>query len=293
MKQVWRLVAFALLAADVVGIIYPAFIQHDPGQPPPSVTQTLISIFREPHFDRLEYIFRVIMLLLFAAIAYVLVVTWAYRRVPLTVVKTTVQYKLNSDYSRADVSREQILRANQPGVNAHFSTLRPHRGRIPRANLTMDAMSQKCRFSSSFDLTGTESSGFEIVHDFGGEMPYAWYMIFAPASEIKKRYHDMLSLIRDKLVLRTVSYTLVDEYNGSDPVISFTANTYPQLNISVALEFDGNIPATLRARIIKSNAVVEVPISKSGRVASVFVPSLKNEALRFSWKNIAASTQES
>jgi hypothetical protein len=233
----------ALLLGGLAGIIYPAFIEGPPGKPAPSLTQAIIGLILEPK-PELGYFMRVLSLFVVVAFGYVVIIEWLYRKLPITAVQTNISIGFNQNYSLAVVNRSQVLRANQASVSAYFSLIAPTSpsGATPRADIAMDAFCYGCELKSSKMMIGADDRGFEIIHDFGADIPYRWYMPLIPSWAMKKDLDKMARFLRNNLVRRTQSAAYIDDFTGENPSMSFRAANYPQRNISIEVEFDAPIP---------------------------------------------------
>jgi len=173
MKGLGSLFSWAVLVAAVAGIIYPAFIEGEAGAQPPGVTQVLFNLFLEPHLT-LGYFMRILCLVVTVASGYLLALTKIYSKVPITAVRTAINIEFTNDLSKAIITREQTLRANQPNVTAYFTEMLPtNGGKILGSSINMNVHCQDCELNSRLERTGSDSSGFEIIHHFGGELPYS------------------------------------------------------------------------------------------------------------------------
>jgi hypothetical protein len=109
-----HLLNWVILIAGIVGIIYPAFVDEKQ-----SLTQIIISLF-DPK-PTLGFAMRWLSVFLIVGGAYILVTSWAYRNLPISVIWTRLDIHFeNADGSRVRVQRQQTFRANQPGVTAYF-----------------------------------------------------------------------------------------------------------------------------------------------------------------------------
>ncbi len=284
MKSVSSLFAAVILVAALGGIIYPAFIEGPSGTAPPGVTYTVISLFLQPHWT-LAYFMRAICVLFVTASGYLLLVNWLYHKVPITVVRTRVEATLNADKSKAVVRRNQTLRANQSNVTAYFSgvTTTSSEGLIPESDINMSAFCLGRELNSSFWLTGTATTGFDIMHEFGCEIPYRWWMLLIPGFILGADPEHMHSFFRRRLVTRKQTYTCQNEYNGKHPTMQFSSTIYPHLNVSIRVNFEGGVPDSLRVNRIKSNGVTAVSTKKDDNFVEVLMDRMQDETLMFRW----------
>jgi hypothetical protein len=275
----------AILVAGIAGIVYPAFLEGPSGTPPPSFTQAIIALFLEPRLQ-LGYFMRLICLFVVIAFGYIVIIDWLYRNLPITVVQTRIKIEFNRDYRVAVVNREQILRANQDGVSAYFSEIAPTApsGATPKADILMDASCYGSTLSNDTKMRGSDDRGYEIIHDFGINIPYRWYMPLIPAWALKREIGQIPAFLRRNLVRRTQTVVYIEDFNVENPSMSFTAANYPQRNVSVTVEFEGPIPKDFYVIRIKSRAVVKVGYHReNNHFVSLDIDRLESETLRFGW----------
>jgi len=288
MRRFGAVFSAAVFIAGVAGIVYPAFIEGPAGTHPPSPTQIVVGLFLEPHLT-LAYFMRILCLVVVLISAYIWIVERMYRNLPITVVQTKVKMDFNADYSRVVVRREQILRANQPNVTAYRLEVLPTSplGRTPVADIQMSLFCHGADISFATGaplFKGSDDRGYEIIHYFGRKMPYNWYMPMIPAWAMKKELSQMISPIRDSLVLRTQTATYINDFNSINPAMSFVASSYPQRNISMELHFEGPAPSKFYAMRIKNNGVLEVKVDNTNTTSrKISVDSLESETLRLGW----------
>lgn len=202
--------------------------------------------------------------------AYILVTGWAYRNLPISVIWTKLDIHFDAaDGSRVRIEREQALRANQPEVSAYFMQCRPtsENGRIPEASISGSVYCGNLNYQDRLELHGNDARGFEVMHLFGAALPFAWYMPLIPIWLLNREPDKLFGSFKKKIPVRRMSVTYLNEFNVAKPAINFMASIYTQHNISVHF----HVPAetrlnNLRARRIKTNGVVEVPLRNQGNV---------------------------
>jgi hypothetical protein len=263
-----------------IGIIYPAFVDNK------SLTQIVVSLF-EPDLSSSSFLYRWLLVLGFVCSSYILIIARMYRNTPITVVQTHFHLRfLSADGSEVDSIRSQILRANQPKVTAYYGRYAPvaEGGRIPEDQIEYGAYCESCHMESSLDTYGKPTTGFDVIHVFNPPLPYAWYMPLIPTFFLKREYEQLPRFLKRKLVKRTLRVRYIDEYNVPKLVMQYRAQIYPQLNVRVSLEFPAEpTPAHLRARRIKANGVLDIPVEKDGKVAHLHLGKMQNETLRITW----------
>jgi hypothetical protein len=276
-----NLVNWAILIAAIIGIIYPAFFD-----PHLSLTQILISL---ADFNQitLSFLMRWLSVLVFLFAVYIMITNWAYRNLPISVIWTRLDVHFESpDGSKVRIDREQALRANQTGVTAYYVNCKPtaEKGRVPEDGISCSVYCGDQEFKSDIDLHGSEARGFEIMHLFGNQLPYAWYMPLIPRWLLNREPERLFRWVRTKVAIRRMSIKYLDEFNVAKPSVSFIAAIYPHYNVAVSLHFPPNTSTrNLRARRIKTNGVVEMPWRNQGNVFSIFIDRLENETLRITW----------
>jgi hypothetical protein len=292
MKGLGSIVSWAILIAGAAGIIYPAFIEGPHGAPPPSFTQAIVALFLEPRWD-LGFFMRILCVVVVVCAGYVVVITRMYHNLPITVVKTSIQVNVSKDFSKAAMSRVQLLRANQSNVSAYFTAVTPNAtsGMVPEDGITMEAYCHGQTINSTFDLNGSEQSGFEVIHDFGCHIPYRWFMPLFPASIYKGDVDGLVGFIRNNIVTRRQSAVYIDEFNTLKPRMDFVARNYPGHNISVTINFEDRIPPSFYTKHIKNSGVVNGGFEKiDEKSIRVRADILDSETIRFGWYNGSANT---
>ena len=280
------LLKWVILIAGVAGILYPALIEGPHGAPPESVSQAVLSIFLNPELSQ-TYFMRVLCLVVVICGGYIILISFWYRDTPITVVKTSINATFNHDLSRADIHREQIMRANRRDVTAYFTSSIPSSlsGCTPKSEITMDVFCQGMDATlTSFHSVGSDESGYAITHYFGAPLPYRWYMPLIPNWALNKRPEDLPGFIRNNLVIRRQRVVYVNEYNVDEPSMSFTVHRYPHMNFLLELHFPHDVPKSLIAERVIANGVIKVWYeaftSKSARIR---VDKMRSETLRVRW----------
>jgi hypothetical protein len=274
-----RLLNWVVLIGGVAGIIYPAFIDERQG-----LTQILISLF-DPK-PTLGFAMRWLSVVLLIGAAYILIVSWAYRNLPISVIWTKLNVHFEAeDGSLVRIEREQALRANQPGVTAYFMNCRPTAptGIVSGASIKGALYCDNKQYSDRIELHGNETRGFEVTHDFESPLPYAWYMPLIPMFLLNREPEQMMRWLKKKIVVRRLSVSYSNEFNIDRPSMNFHASVYSQHNISICIRRpEGQLP-NLRVRRIKTNGVVDVSWRRQENHALIFVDRLQNETLRITW----------
>jgi hypothetical protein len=274
-----RLLNWIVLLAGIAGIIYPAFIDDKL-----SLTQILISLL-EPKAT-IGFAMRWLSVALLIGASYILITSWAYRNLPISVIWTNLDIHFeNDDGSRIRFEREQALRANQPGVTAYFMHCRPTApsGKIPEASIKGSVFCNGMKYRDQIELHGNETRGYEVTHDFGAALPYAWYMPLIPMSLLNSDPEKLSSWLKRNVPVKRMTVVYLNEFNIDRPTMSFTASIYTQHNIRITMHRPPNRIPNLKIRRIKSNGVVDVAWRDQDHSTVIFLDRLQNETLRITW----------
>lgn len=278
--ELGKLFSWALLVAAVCGVIYPAFLDEHL-----SLTQIILSIF-SPELT-ISYAMRVLCTIVVICIAYLLSINRIYRNIPITVISTTADIKFHdADGKHVSFNRTQLLRANAPNVTAYLFQISPSTpaGTCPGTEIFVDTFCDNLGFVSTIDKHGSDASGYEVIHEFGRSLPYRWYMPLIPSFLLKRDRKYMATFIRSNIVKRTQTNVYLNEFNVPNPVIDFTAATYPQHNIEINIHFSERRPSNIKVRRIQNRGVVSIPVENSGTTSiKASLERLQNETLRISW----------
>ncbi len=170
MDLFWRTLNVVLVIGTALGIVYPAFLD-------PNITFThLIVSLVHPDWS-LGFISRWLIVLLFLASVYALIVGRIYRRVPITILSNNIEIKyLNADGSRVVVQKEQTLRANQRNVTAFINRHSPTSGgRVPKNEISASIFAGD-DLDDHLEIYGQENRSLETIHMFKRPLPYGWFM---------------------------------------------------------------------------------------------------------------------
>ena len=144
MRQFWKIINWVLIIGTIIGILQPALFENKPA------SEIVTSLFH-PNTSQ-EFMMRWLLVLLFSASVYVLIVDLLYRRQPVTVVRTLLRIRLLDDKgSRVEIHREQVLRPNRSGVTAYFSRHTPDSGSIEGSAITTSIYSSHFRTNDRID----------------------------------------------------------------------------------------------------------------------------------------------
>lgn len=284
-KQLGRFVSWLIAVTAVVGVIYPAFVDERMG-----LTQIAISMFK-PELS-FGFAMRWVSLIFLVGAAYIISVGIIYRRTPITVARTEVTITFHdSSGQKVKMEREQLLRANRTDVTAYFFKVSPENdgATIPKDSIHTTIHGDCDGFESSAELHGSETRGFEVTHNFGRSLPYAWYMPLIPAASLNKSYNQLSRRIKLNTAVRRQSLIYLNEFNHARPTMNFSASTYPQQHVTFKIHFHGAIPDGFAVRRIQTIGVVNVPVDRQSETLVEFhIDRLHNETVRISWDRPAA-----
>lgn len=272
---------FGLLVGTAIGILVPAFVDNK------SLTQIIVSLF-EPELTQ-SFLLKWLILIIFILCLYIFVLERMYKNTPITLISTGIDIDfIKNDGSEVRVRRTQLLRANQLNVSAYFmkaSATSPS-GRIPKANIHAQIYCDDRNFNSSLRIFGRESGQLNIFHRFGGALPYSWYLCLIPAVLMNHDHDKMPSFFRRRIAQRKFEHVYIDEYNVEFPCIAFTAEKYPQKNLSITIDFNGLNPKDIEVWRVKNNVVIDMNYKKENGsdVVKIFVSKLQEETIRIMWK---------
>ena len=235
------------------------------------------------------------LVLAFFALGFVLnaITTFIYRHKPLTILATQVDvFFHNSMGSRVEVVRKQILRAEQPNVEALFGNVTVnYGGRIPEREI--DAKRIPKVAGDIITHTGSEHTGWETIHEFHPPPPYSWLaQLFIPDQVFQRMDPEKVPGWARKIVFaRCITDTDYDEHTGEKSHISFSGEKYSHTRVQVRLHFHSDrMPESeelIRAMLIESRAVKYIPPEWSGRPEDPFivnVDKLGDRRLSISWQ---------
>lgn len=154
MRQLWKLINWALIAGTLIGILQPAFFENK------SLTQIIVSLL-EPELSQ-GFLMRWLFFIAFLGAAYVLIIDLIYRNRPVTVIRTRFEVRhITDDGSTVEIYREQLLRANRPGVIAYFTRHSPDTptGRIIGSAIIGSIYSEHHTIDSRIEKFGTDTRG--------------------------------------------------------------------------------------------------------------------------------------
>ncbi len=283
----WKTLNLVLVIGTAIGIIYPAFLD-----PNVTLTRIIVSLF-EPDLS-LGFVSRWLIVLLFLASLYAIIVGRVYRRVPITVLSSAIEIKyLSPDGSRVLLRKEQTLRANQRNVTAIFNShaTTSSQGRMPKDSVNVSIYADAVTLDDRKEIYGQESRSLEVIHIFGKPLPYAWFMPVIPIWLLSADYDHIPRLFRKYVVRRTNSVIYENEFNF-EPVMRFTTEAYPTFNVVITIDFSlTNMPPRqeVRAMRMKNHGVTIVaPEYISTEKKLVFrLNEMRNERLLITWSKPA------
>ena len=276
-----KLLNWALIVGGLAGIIYPAFIDGNQG-----FTKAILKLF-EPSWS-LEFSMRWLCVIVFAAAVYTFITTQYYKNIPISVISTKLTAHFEDPTgSRVRVDREQSMRANEADVTAYFWSTKPttETGSVPKNLFVSSVYCKGARLNNNLDYYGSDSKGYDIIHDFGTSMPFAWYMPLVPMWILNRNVNDLWGFIGNNIVVRTNSTTFLEEFNGEVATMQFYAENYPNHNITIELNFyPSHVPQDFKVIRIRNNGVVQEDyITKSNSLFSIYIRNLQDERLRITW----------
>jgi hypothetical protein len=235
---------------------------------------------------------RWLLMLTFLAGCYSFAVGIIFRNIPITILWTNVKVRfMNAEGTRVEITREQMLRANQPGVTAYFASSQPTNGGIvPHDQIKGSAFCDSHNLNDQIEVTGSPAGKTEMMHIFGAALPYRWFMPLIPASLLNREHKRLPKFLRTYAIVRNHSVVYLNEYNGPKPVMQFatTSGLYHHFNMAIDLDFGPKqVPASLRIRRIQNNGVIDVNFErKPGNVVGVLIDRMKTETLRITWEQV-------
>jgi hypothetical protein len=277
-----RIFNILLILGTLIGILEPAFFSENIG-----LTQIVLSLF-EPHWNQ-QFAMRWLLAIGFSASCYAFIIGMIFRNVPITIIWTNVDVRFTDvEGRRVELHREQLLRANQPGVTAYFSTHTPTSGgTVPHDQIQADIYCEACNLNDRVDVTGSEQGKTELVHLFGAALPYKWYVPLIPASFLNRDYNRLPKWIRKYVAVRTNVVVYANEYCGAKPVMNFSvvSGRYHHFNMSFQIHFNQRpIPDSLRIMRIQNNGVLDVHFERRpDNTVSIHLDRMQTETLRIVW----------
>ncbi|GJD65061.1 hypothetical protein [Methylobacterium frigidaeris] len=236
----------------------------------------------------MNFAMRWLSLLVLVASIYTLIIGRIYKNIPISVISTIFTINFEDEAGqRVQFDRKQLLRANQTNVTAYFFSARPtsDNGIVVENSISGNVFCHGRDIKDSLEWFGTEKKGFEIIHNFGRSLPYAWYMPLIPIWILNRESKLLFGFIRSHIMTRRVTIRYENEFNNTRPTMKMLAGTYSQHNITIILNFHkDNPPTSVKAIRIKENGVLEVGLEEeSPSCYKLYLPELRNEILRLSW----------
>lgn len=179
-------------------------------------------------------------------------------RVPLSVLSSDIILEFNDDWSRCELTRKQLLRANKPNVNAYLYHLYAHAGSI-------DIKSIKSELDGR-DFTKkvhgqSEGKVIDCIEEFKEALPFSFLVTYLPDFLVLFAF-EKLGLFRGAILKRSIVSVDIGEYGSSMP--KFEARTKNKVaKISLKLKFpEGNEPANgVRAYLIEEGAITSASVT--------------------------------
>lgn len=245
--EFWRTLEFILTIAGIAGIIFPAFLEA----PRPTISEAIVSLFH----PALTFIFvaRWLSIIPILLAIYIAIIRWIYRDLPISIIWMRVDvYFSKADGSEIKFERRQALRANQGGVSAYYQEISPssENGRAPEQGFEHSIIcGNKTFHKADLDFDGDEKRGYKITHEFGESLPYSKFLHVIPTFMISRDPQRLWSFFKNRIPMRTMSVTFIDEFNVPKPSISITASVYAHHKLELHLHFPSGVtPKKLRAR---------------------------------------------
>jgi hypothetical protein len=281
-RQYASLINVVLIAGTVVGILHPAYTSSDT-----SLTQILLSLFH-PEWSQ-TFLMRWVLVLAFSAGVYVFAIRYIYRNIPITIISTDLTVTFGPDGS-ATLSRNQLLRANQPNVTAYFSRHGPSapNGSVPMDRIRADAFCRDWDCANEVELRQIGQT-VELLHIFDSGLPFRWYMPLIPAWILNRDPARLFPWVGRYIVRRSDEVHYQNEFGGPQPIMEFTqAGRYQHFNLTIRIHFL-EVPADFKVRGIKNNGVLKLqyenPKNHNGLVRTIHVPRMATGAIRITWRN--------
>jgi hypothetical protein len=267
--QMGPIIGFALLISSIVGLVQP------------SLTNT--SLFH-PEWSQ-EFLQKWILVFVFVAAIYMIVLQYIYRNTPITVISTDLTVTFGPDGSATFV-REQLLRANQPRVTAYMSKHGPSspNGKVDQTSITARAFCNGWHPGDSIELR-TIGGTVEALHLFTQPLPFKWYMPLIPTWILNREPERLFSFVRKNVVKRHDKMRYETEFNVEKPMMNFTqAGRYQHLNLSIRLEFGAVQVQDFKVREIQNNGVIELQHEQdANNVRVVRVDKMTTGIIRITW----------
>jgi hypothetical protein len=282
-----RIFNILLILGTLIGILEPAFSENI------GLTQIILSLF-EPHWNQ-QFLMRWLLAISFGASCNAFAVSMVFRNIPITIIWTKIDVRFaDVEGRRVELHREQLLRANQPGVTAYFSSHTPTSGgTVPHDQIRATIYCEACNINDRVEVTGSEQGKTELVHVFGTALPYKWYMPLIPASFLNRDYNRLPKWIRKFVAVRTNVVVYKDEYSGAKPVMNFSSisGRYHQFNLSFQIHFNQRpIPDSLRIMRIQNNGVLDAHFERRpDNTVGIHLDTMHTDTLRIVWQQNPAT----
>ena len=211
---------------------------------------------------------------------YALVTSWRTRNIPISSLNLTMHVFMTKN-SRGEpvmtVIREQCIRAHRRGVSAYYSTTSPTRGgTVPKESFALKirwkGYEKKQRQLLPEDdeqsevprpprLFGSDDGGWEVIQEFGADLPYFWYSPLIP-SILLREGGEKVGRIRRSLSGRYAGFRkgvnqYVNDFSDNEGEIDVSAPRYRQERVILRIYFR---PTKMEAISINQRSVSPVEI---------------------------------
>ena len=233
--------------------------------------------------DEARFVFLIILLLLM----YHTWVNYRFKHSPISILSTDITLRfLTPDGSDVRVFRTQTLCANHPHVTAHYSAMTPKwGGKIEKASIDCQLTGHNEKLTSTFDVIGNETTGWELIQRFEPFIPYTPIFPFVPTAYLNEN-----NRIFSKYVLKKTSgCNYINDFNAESPEFNMRALQYTHHKVKVTLLFadDGTPKAnSIRAQLIHRNGIRDITPEKRAEPTNfvVRVSNLRNDRLHITWR---------
>jgi hypothetical protein len=215
-----------------------------------------------------------------------------YSRVGISLLETEMELVMeDAARRRATLCRKQTFHANRSGVTAYHLIHRADApgGSIDPGSIELESFVAGKAITKELLMRGNGASR-DVIEIYKKPLPTSLLATYLPNWLVALLQNT--PLFDSSLVRREGRVTYIDEYSGSECVLSITSLRYPVINTKIKINFiSGTEPEkdSVRAFLIQENAVEEIDVRRSqdnGRtIFEIVARSLYRETLRIQWIN--------